>query len=141
MRASPWNKFSQVFESRGNADYGPLVRVLNSNDKSQVEYKNIQAVIEDKPHPDSLIDYLSALSGLTLYIRDSEFRYKGNYNFAQSDDKTLTILLIPAIQIGSLPRRLRRKGWKFIRVICPLEDSRFDSFPGYVIIPAGKVKI
>jgi len=141
MRVPIWNKIIQVFETKRDANYGPLVRVLNPNDEPQVQYKNIQAVVQDKPRPDSLFDYLSALSGLSLYIRDSEFRYKGNYNIAQSADKTLTIILVPAIQIGNLPRRLRRRGWKFIRVTCPLAESRFDAFPGYVTIPAGKVQI
>ncbi len=71
MCVSVWNKFIRVFETKRDTDYGPLVRVLNSNDKPQVQYKNIQAVVQDKPHPDSLFEYLSALSGLTLYIRDS----------------------------------------------------------------------
>ncbi len=132
--------FTNLLQRYKDADYGSLIHIINVRDDTHPTLKLIKAVIKDKPESE-LYNYLSVIAGHQLLLRDSEFHYKGEYNYLVLEEQWLSILLIPAVQLDSLPRRLRRKNWKFLKITCLPTDNRFDSFPDYVLVPAGNAKV
>jgi hypothetical protein len=80
------------------------------------------------------MEYLMGKSDLRFHTRDSESLYNGHYLSGRGTNLTATI--VPVMQLPWIPRQLRKPGWVFVSIGYPVDDARFDSLPGYEVLPA-----
>lgn len=100
------------------------------------ESKIFSALVNETSASLSVAEYISSVSDISFQLRDSEYLYNSEYLSGSGNDIQVTI--VPAVNLQWLPLRLRRPGWVYVSITCGIDDTRFDTLPGYEMLPIRK---
>jgi hypothetical protein len=104
------------------------------------QYKIIEVFVRARNTPTDICEYITSLAGILFQQRESDVRFGGGSYF-RGDGADVSIYAVDARFLWRKPLRCRQSGWQWIRIICKPENTRFDTFPGYEVIPARKYQI
>ena len=102
--------------------------------------KIIKVLVYDDASEISVVGYLSGISDLIFTTRASEMRYGETYYF-RGTGKNVKATIVPTITLSALPRKYRKPKWFYVLICCHPDDTRFDVFSGYKVIPAAEYEI
>lgn len=108
--------------------------------KPTPEIKVIKILVHKDLSTEPIAEYLRNRCGLKFAPRDSDLAYGGE-EFLRGVGESVVVTIVPTQNLKGIPRKFRKPGWLYVKIVCTLDDSRFNDFPGYEIVQAGDYQV